>query len=73
MDPPFRQGWLERILPRLDEQGWVKPRGWVYVEHESDLATPAVPGHWQLHRQKTAGQVSYCLYRLQAEEDEHPE
>lgn len=63
MDPPFRQGWLEKLFPLLDEQGWIKSGGWVYVEHESELPTPAVPGSWQLHRQKSAGQVTYCLFR----------
>ena len=64
MDPPFRQGWLATLFPLLDDQGWVKPGGWVYVEHESDIAAPAAPARWQLHRQKTAGQVTYCLYRV---------
>ncbi|MDO6822261.1 16S rRNA (guanine(966)-N(2))-methyltransferase RsmD [Marinobacter sp. 1_MG-2023] len=64
MDPPFRQGWLATLLPMLDAQGWVKPGGWVYVEHESDLPAPTAPASWQLHRQKTAGQVTYCLYRV---------
>ena len=63
MDPPFRQGWLEKLFPLLEEQAWIKPGGWVYVEHESELATPAVPASWQLHRQKSAGQVTYCLFR----------
>lgn len=67
MDPPFRQGWLERLFPLLEEQGWVTPGGWVYVEHESELATPAVPVTWQLHRQKSAGQVTYSLFRVQTE------
>lgn len=68
MDPPFRQGWLERLFPQLNQQGWIKTGGWVYVEHESDIATPAVPGNWLLHRQKTAGQVTYCLFRVQEEQ-----
>ncbi len=68
MDPPFRQGWLERLFPLLESQQWVRPGGWVYVEHESERATPAVPEGWQLHRQKTAGQVSYCLFRVSGEE-----
>ncbi len=67
MDPPFRQGWLERLFPLMEAQGWVKPGGWVYVEHESELVTPAVPATWHLHRQKRAGQVTYCLFRVQAE------
>lgn len=69
MDPPFRQGWPETILPLLDDQGWVKPGGWVYLEHESERATPIVPSHWQLHRQKTAGQVTYCLFRVNPEQE----
>ncbi|WP_417515494.1 16S rRNA (guanine(966)-N(2))-methyltransferase RsmD [Marinobacter sp.] len=64
MDPPFRQGWLATLLPMLEAQDWVKPGGWVYVEHESDLPAPAAPASWRLHRQKTAGQVTYCLYRV---------
>ncbi|WP_309045469.1 16S rRNA (guanine(966)-N(2))-methyltransferase RsmD [Marinobacter sediminicola] len=64
MDPPFHQGWLTTLIPLLDSRGWVKPGGWVYVEHESDLPSPAAPANWQLHRQKTAGQVTYCLYRV---------
>lgn len=66
MDPPFRQGWLERLFPLLDENGWIKPGGWVYVEHESEGSLPATPADWQLHRQKSAGQVSYHLFRVMA-------
>ncbi|WP_341581068.1 16S rRNA (guanine(966)-N(2))-methyltransferase RsmD [Marinobacter metalliresistant] len=67
MDPPFRQGWLGRLFPLLDQQEWIRPGGWVYVEHESEIPTPAVPGTWQLHRQKSAGQVTYSLFRVMAE------
>ncbi|WP_166266828.1 16S rRNA (guanine(966)-N(2))-methyltransferase RsmD [Marinobacter caseinilyticus] len=64
IDPPFRQGWLETLLPLLDANGWVAAGGWVYVEHESELNTPAAPESWHLHRQKTAGQVTYSLFRV---------
>lgn len=64
MDPPFRQGWLTTLFPLLDARGWVKPGGWVYVEHESEIPAPTAPANWQLHRHKTAGQVTYCLYRV---------
>ncbi|HET8849578.1 MAG TPA: 16S rRNA (guanine(966)-N(2))-methyltransferase RsmD [Marinobacter sp.] len=66
MDPPFRQNWLERLFPLLDQNGWLKPGGWVYVEHESEGHLPATPANWQLHRQKSAGQVSYHLFRVAA-------
>lgn len=64
MDPPFRQGWLERLLPLIASGPWVKPGSWVYIEHETELAAPQVPPGWHLHRQKTAGQVTYNLYRV---------
>ncbi|WP_166256822.1 16S rRNA (guanine(966)-N(2))-methyltransferase RsmD [Marinobacter salicampi] len=66
MDPPFRQGWPERLIPLLVENNWVREGGWIYVEHESERSLTAVPQHWHLHRQKTAGQVSYNLFRIQA-------
>ena len=69
MDPPFRQDWLERLFPLLESGQWIKPGGWVYVEHESERATPPVPAGWMLHRQKTAGQVTYSLYRVNPETD----
>ena len=64
IDPPFRQGRLTRLLPALANNGWVKPGSWVYLEYESELTTPAVPTGWQLQRQKSAGQVCYCLFRI---------
>lgn len=64
MDPPFRQDWLTTLLPLVHDQGWVKPGGWVYVEHEREMQAPTTPASWRLHRQKTAGQVTYCLYRV---------
>ncbi|MGC8119488.1 16S rRNA (guanine(966)-N(2))-methyltransferase RsmD [Marinobacter sp. VGCF2001] len=69
MDPPFRQGWLERLMPLLDSRQWIKPGGWVYVEHERELSLPPVPASWHLHRQKSAGQVSYCLFRAGEQEE----
>ncbi|NWO07831.1 MAG: 16S rRNA (guanine(966)-N(2))-methyltransferase RsmD [Alteromonadaceae bacterium] len=67
MDPPFRQGWLDTLLPLIEQQQWLKPGGWVYIEHERELTGMKVPESWQLYRQKTAGQVTYNLYRTTPE------
>ena len=64
LDPPFRQGWLERLLPRLESGGWVAPGSWIYIEHERELASLAIPPHWHAHRRRDAGQVIYTLYQV---------
>lgn len=62
VDPPFRQQWLDRCLEILDGS-WLAPDAWVYVESAVDENLLAVPRRWQLHREKTAGQVCYRLFR----------
>lgn len=69
MDPPFRQGWLERLVLLLHEGQWVRDGGWVYMEYESERTPPPVPDSWQPHRQSRAGQVTYTLYRVSAGAD----
>lgn len=66
MDAPFRQDWLESLLPLIADNGWVTTGSRVYLEYESDRPAPAVPGHWHLHRNKSAGQVTYALYQVLA-------
>lgn len=64
MDAPFRQGWLELLLPLIDQNGWVGAGTRVYLEYESDRSAPSVPARWHLHRQKQAGQVTSALYHI---------
>lgn len=63
IDPPFGMGLVEQAITLLATRGWLKPTSWVYVETEVEL-TPSVPAHWQLHREKFAGQVAYRLYSI---------
>ncbi len=64
MDAPFRQGWLERLVPLVEQNGWVGDGSRVYLEYESDRPRPSVPARWHLHREKQAGQVTYALYHI---------
>ena len=64
LDPPFRGGLVEPVCQQLAAGGWVKAGSRVYIEHESELPEPALPGHWSLARRKTAGQVCYSLYEV---------
>ncbi len=56
IDPPYRQGWLERILAKLERV--TTPESLLYVEAESALATF---GPWRCQRHGVAGEVHYHL------------
>ncbi|MDC9606466.1 16S rRNA (guanine(966)-N(2))-methyltransferase [Xenorhabdus griffiniae] len=62
LDPPFRKGMLAETINLLEANNWLAEESWIYVEAEAESAATEVPPNWQLHRQKTAGQVAYRLY-----------
>ncbi|MEH2922287.1 16S rRNA (guanine(966)-N(2))-methyltransferase [Samsonia erythrinae] len=62
LDPPFRKALLNNALTLLEQQGWLAPESWIYVETEVENGPLAIPENWQLHREKIAGQVAYRLY-----------
>ncbi len=62
VDPPFGQGLLRELLPLLATSGWLRPGGWLYVEHESQLPLSPPPG-FSLHRQLKAGAATAQLWR----------
>jgi 16S rRNA (guanine(966)-N(2))-methyltransferase RsmD len=58
LDPPYHQGWLERVAPWLERV--LRPDGWLYVESEAPVVQL---GRWRVHRQGQAGQVHFHLLR----------
>ena len=60
LDPPYREGWLERIAPRLPLLA--EPRARLYVEAEHPVAAL---GDWRTVREGRAGQVFYHLLEQQ--------
>jgi 16S rRNA (guanine(966)-N(2))-methyltransferase RsmD len=56
LDPPYRQGLLERIEPALERL--VAPGGWLYAESEMPLTRL---GHLHTVREGRAGQVRFHL------------
>lgn len=67
IDPPFRKGLLEETLTLLENNGWLADDALIYVESEVENGLPPVPAHWDLHREKVAGQVAYRLYHREAQ------
>lgn len=65
LDPPFAQRLWEPLAQRLEEGGWLAPAAWIYVESPRQAGL-ALPSTWMLHREGTAGEVGYVLYRRAA-------
>ena len=53
----------EKIIPMISE-GWLKPNGYIYIEKESESDLSCLPNHWQLEKEKRAGQLTYSLYKV---------
>lgn len=64
MDPPFGQDALPQYVSLLDEGGWVRSGGLVYLESERIVGAPRLPEHWELLKSKSAGEVGYHLARV---------
>ncbi|SFN42120.1 16S rRNA m(2)G-966 methyltransferase [Izhakiella capsodis] len=63
IDPPFRKGLLNQMLPLLEQHGWLAEQAMIYIENEIEGGIPPVPANWHLYREKIAGQVAYRLYQ----------
>lgn len=63
LDPPFRQELLAGACAALETNGWLTAEAWIYTESELPPDRLSMPASWQLHRDKRAGQVWYCLWQ----------
>lgn len=64
LDPPFNSMLMPAICGSLSEYGWVKPGSLVYLEAARKQGLPSLPDGWELHREKTSGDVAYGLARV---------
>lgn len=63
LDPPYASELLPAICSKLGQGGWLSREALIYLECPADRPLPEVPGAWQVHRSKRAGQVGYHLLR----------
>ncbi|HEX3912762.1 MAG TPA: 16S rRNA (guanine(966)-N(2))-methyltransferase RsmD [Steroidobacteraceae bacterium] len=64
LDPPFGNDALAEYIPLLDAGAWLQPGSLVYLENERAAGVPALPGHWEMLKSKSAGEVGYHLARI---------
>jgi 16S rRNA (guanine966-N2)-methyltransferase len=66
LDPPFASELIAACSALIEQRGWLKPGGLVYVEAPAACEPLPVPATWQLLKSKRAGQVGYHLLRAPA-------
>ncbi|MDY7577715.1 16S rRNA (guanine(966)-N(2))-methyltransferase RsmD [Herbaspirillum sp. RTI4] len=67
VDPPYHQGWLEKIMPQCAQL--LAPGGLAYVEAEESLEgvdAPEWTAQWEILRADRAGLVFYHLLRCKS-------
>ena len=61
LDPPFRSHLIGHCAELIEEQGWLRPDGLIYLEAPGKNHTLSLPPTWELIRSRIAGQVGYHL------------
>ena len=61
VEPPFSQDLWQASFERLEAGGYLQKNSAIYVECERRRVL-TVPSNWRLHRDKSAGKVSFKLY-----------
>lgn len=64
LDPPFREQAIEELSQLILTRGWLKPRGWLYVEQPKSRELTLAG--WCNHRLQQMGDVQFGLW-VQAE------
>ena len=67
LDPPYAERLLGDTCRLINEHGWLRPGGLVYLEDAASAGAPELPVGWTLLRSKRAGEVGYHLARRQEE------
>ena len=68
IDPPFQAGLLDESLALLAASNCLAAGALIYIERDCNDDPPQLPIGWQAHKDKVAGNVSYALYRVDAED-----
>lgn len=61
LDPPYADDRLEELCRLLADRNWLAPHAAVYFEQVAGREPPGLPEGWEARREKTAGNVRYCL------------
>ena len=63
LDPPYQLDFMAKVVPLLEENGWLADNAMLYLEIEKRQSLPELPDNWNMLKDKTAGEVSYFLFQ----------
>ncbi len=63
LDPPYSENLLLPCCFYLEEQHFLAPEAYVYLEARDKLDETMLPPHWEILKSKRAGQVAYHLIK----------
>ena len=63
LDPPYRKGILQRVLPLVEEH--MNPGGSLFCEHPSDEELPETVGRFSKMKEYRYGKILVTLYRCE--------
>jgi len=61
LDPPFHKHLIPDICQHIAQYNLIKPEGYVYIEREAELKNIALPSHFEIIKERKAGQITYAL------------
>lgn len=68
LDPPYRQGLIEKALPLLDSK--MNEGAIIVCEHEKELTLADSYGRMQLHKRYKYGKIAVTVYKIPEEKDD---
>ncbi len=69
IDPPFSLNLWQPCLDLLSNSQFLSDHAKIYIESPSKLSSLNLAPHWDIHREKTAGDVTYRLVSLSIDQD----
>lgn len=67
IDPPYKADLWSEIAELLMKHKWLSDNTMIYLECPAKQALPELPVSWQLLKDKSAGEVRYCLFQFKSE------
>lgn len=64
IDPPFYQGLVEPVVSEIINANIVSKGSMIYIEHETELTSLPLPGHWHVVKEKRTGSLVYMLVEV---------